>query len=88
MVVLNEYGTEKWHLERYRVQLAALKLASGNLRKLRFAIEDAKKDYRDVLSAAEYPGYTREVSRSREPHPNGSEKRESLRKIGHSMKLG
>lgn len=75
MHVLNEYGTEKWHPERDRVHLAALKLASGSLRKLQYAIEDAKRDYRDVLSAAEYPAYSRETSQSQGPRPDAQELR-------------
>ena len=44
-----------------RVQLAVLKLAAGNLGKLRKYSEDAKLDYRDVLVWAEYPDYMRKV---------------------------
>jgi hypothetical protein len=40
-----------------RVQLAVLKLAGGNLAKLKQFAADARKDYRDVLAWAEYPGY-------------------------------
>ena len=75
MALLDESGVERWHGGRYRVQLAALKLADGSLRNLRYAIEDAKKDYRDVLSAAEYPAYSREVSHTQEPHPDAKEQR-------------
>ena len=39
----------------YRVQLAALKLSSGDLDELRDWIEQANLDFRDVLVAAEYP---------------------------------
>lgn len=43
-----------------RVQLAALKLAKGNIEKLRQHIQYAfTRDYRDVLVAAEYPEYHR-----------------------------
>ena len=55
--VLEEYGTEDHHRERVRVQLAVLKLANGSKEMLRRAVEDAKCDYRDILSTAEYPGY-------------------------------
>jgi hypothetical protein len=44
-----------------RVQLAALKLAEGDMDALRREIETAKIDYRDVLGPAEYPRYSREV---------------------------
>ena len=70
MVVLDEYGVETWHRERYRVQLAALKLANGNLKRLRYAIEDAKRDYRDVLAPAEYPSYLKETSIASRPAPD------------------
>jgi len=64
VAVLNEYGTESWQRETHRVRLAVLKLAAGNMEKLRQGIETAKKDYRDVLAYAEYPGYM-----SRAPGP-------------------
>jgi hypothetical protein len=59
MAILNEYGTEKWQREQPRVQLAMLKLAKGNLEKLRAAVNVAKSDYRDVLAPAEYPLYAK-----------------------------
>lgn len=62
--MLGEYGTESWHREADRVRLAALKLASGGIERLRSAIESAKCDYRDVLASAEYPGYFEQVPRT------------------------
>ncbi|MCJ7538306.1 MAG: hypothetical protein MUO88_01450 [Desulfobacterales bacterium] len=59
MSALAEYGDR----ESYRVMLAALKMADGNLDELRRQIELAKCDYRDVIAPAEYPGYTKEWSR-------------------------
>src|SRR5262245_41264460 len=53
--ILETYGAESWHREKWRLSLAALKMSEGNLEKLREAVEFAKKDYRDVLAAAEYP---------------------------------
>ena len=50
--IVLEYGRGR---EAARVRLAALKLARGHLQALRRHIEDANRDYRDVLSAAEYP---------------------------------
>ncbi len=44
-----------------RVQLAALKLADGDISALRREIEAAKSDYRDVLVLAEYPRYWSEI---------------------------
>jgi hypothetical protein len=63
MSILDEYGHEKWMREKPRVQLAVLKLASGNLQTLRREMETAKCDYRDVLSPAEYPLYSKKWSR-------------------------
>jgi|SRR5579864_3736624 hypothetical protein len=73
MATLHEYGTEKWQQGIPRVQLAALKLADGNLTKLRRCISTATTDYRDVLAPAEYPGYLREVSSARRPGPDAKE---------------
>lgn len=41
--------------EPYRVRLAALKLACGNIDDLKRYVEWAKMDYRDVIAPAEYP---------------------------------
>ncbi len=53
--LLDQYGIELHERERDRVQLAILKLSEGNLTKLRYYIQVAKTDYRDVLAWAEYP---------------------------------
>ena len=55
--MLNEYGSESWHRESARVLIAVLKIANGSITVLRQAVDTAKSDYRDVLAAAEYPGY-------------------------------
>ena len=65
MAMLNEYGAESWHHEHPRVRLAALKLANGDVEALRARVDAAKTDYRDVLSWAEYPGYSTNVSDAR-----------------------
>jgi hypothetical protein len=53
---LAEYGSDVMEGRApERVQLAALKLSAGNLAELREHIESAKRDFRDVLLAAEYP---------------------------------
>ena len=49
MAMLSEYGLEDWQLEADRVRLAVLKLAAGSIERLRYEIEGAKADYRDVL---------------------------------------
>jgi hypothetical protein len=63
LAMLEEYGTEEWQREPHRVRLAVLKLAAGDLGRLRYEVEGAKRDYRDVLAPAEYPGYTRRMFR-------------------------
>jgi hypothetical protein len=55
--VLRDYSKRKLARECPRVQLAALKLAQGSLKRLRLCIDDAQRDYRDVLAAAQYPEY-------------------------------
>lgn len=57
LAILNEYGKDTWQREPDRVRLAALKLAAGNVERLRDHVESAKRDYRDLLAFAEYPGY-------------------------------
>ncbi|MGA7631203.1 MAG: hypothetical protein WCB11_10570 [Terriglobales bacterium] len=66
MDLLNEYGTEKWERERFRVQLATLRMAHGSLETLRRYVGAAKQDYRDVLASAEYPEYSTKGFRVRE----------------------
>ena len=61
--MLDEYGREDWQSEHHRVRLAVLKLAAGDIMRLRYQIEAAKRDYRDVLGPAEYPGYTKRMFR-------------------------
>ncbi|HVU87415.1 MAG TPA: hypothetical protein VHD36_08835 [Pirellulales bacterium] len=65
MAVLDEYQSES--SDRSRVQLAVLKLAAGNLQLLRRHMEIAKNDYRDVITAAEYPRFSREIGFSPVP---------------------
>lgn len=57
LAILREYGTEDWEGEPVRVRLAVLRLAAGDLEHLRYEMDRAKRDYRDVLASAEYPGY-------------------------------
>lgn len=61
--LLDKYGKEKWEREPLRVRLAALKLADGNLERLRSEIDNAACDYRDVLGPAEYPLATKKWSK-------------------------
>jgi hypothetical protein len=55
MSILAKYGPSP------RVHLAILKLATGDVGRLKEATSTAIQDYRDVLAPAEYPRYTREV---------------------------
>jgi hypothetical protein len=66
IAILSEYGTEKWHREPTRVQLAALKVANGSVQSLRACIASARRDYRDALAAAEYPAYCKTGFQPRE----------------------
>ena len=55
VAVLESYGTEKYEQEPYRVSLAVLKLAGADLEEIRTLTTQAKQDFRDILSWAEYP---------------------------------
>lgn len=59
LTILDRYGANEWEPERDRVQLAVLKLAAGDFQALELHIETACRDYRDVLSSAEYPAFSR-----------------------------
>ncbi|MGO9480547.1 MAG: hypothetical protein ACLP05_02025 [Candidatus Kryptoniota bacterium] len=48
-----EGDSESWGI--YRVRLAGLKVADGDLEKLKTTIQNANVDFRDVLTEAEYP---------------------------------
>ncbi len=63
LAMLNEYGAEEWQREPDRVRLAVLKLAKRNLQQVRYWLEQAKGDYRDVLGPAEYPLYGKKWGR-------------------------
>ena len=63
MAVLKVYEeSASGRRERPRVQLAALKLANGQLEALRTHIDTAVQDFRDVLGPAEYPEYSKMVA--------------------------
>jgi hypothetical protein len=55
--LLNEFGTEPWEREVPRVRCAILRLADGREEQLRYWLDIAKRDYRDVLACAENPHY-------------------------------
>lgn len=72
--MLGEYGSEDWHPEIDRVRMAILKLAAGNLEELRAQVGIAKRDFRDVLSEAEYPLYTKKWFRIDKLPPDEQQK--------------
>ena len=53
--ILDEYGSENHEREVIRVRLAIIKLSNNSLDKIIEFTDAAKKDYRDILSWAEYP---------------------------------
>ena len=59
--ILDEYGEPDGTRPSPRVRLAILKLANGDLDILGDVTKTAIEDYRDVLAAAEYPKYSREI---------------------------
>lgn len=54
MRLLDQYHSEGPGVER--VQMGILKLSEGDLAKLRHYVEEAQKDFRDILYWAEYYG--------------------------------
>lgn len=68
LAVLEEFGKQKWNQPSARVRMAVLKMANRDLERLKQAMQIAIEDYRDALSAAEYPRYMREVGFSDVPH--------------------
>ncbi len=60
---LERYGAESWQRAVDRVRLAALKLAAGDLRRLKTEMDTACADYRDVIGPAEYPRYLAQYDR-------------------------
>ena len=69
-LLLRTYGIEEWPRVQSRVRLAVIKLFGGKLAKLAWNVEEAKSDYRDVLSAAEFP----EESQSLKPRHEAVER--------------
>ncbi len=66
LVILDTYGTQKWHRERERVQLAILMQSHRELQRLKAVTKCASTDYRDVLRA-EYPEEIETASRKTPP---------------------
>jgi predicted ester cyclase len=57
--LLSTYGAEAYQGESDRVHLDVLKLAKGDVAKVREFVACAKRDYRDVILWAEYPDQAR-----------------------------
>ncbi len=55
LAILDEYGVEPYERERDRVQLAILNLSEGDRAMLRYFVDVAKRDYRDVLFWSDRP---------------------------------
>jgi hypothetical protein len=53
--LLDAYGVQAYERERERVQVALVTLSEGDEAKLRYLIDVAKRDYRDVLFWADCP---------------------------------
>jgi hypothetical protein len=50
LAILDEYGSKHYEPEMNRVHLAILQLSEGKKEKLRYFVNTAKVDYRDVLA--------------------------------------
>lgn len=59
MAILDDYGSEDYHLWKEGVQLAVLKMSNGKLERLRGSMETARGDYRDVIMIAREPNQFR-----------------------------
>ncbi len=66
--VLKKYGTEDYYREA-RVGLAVLKLAGTQLERIKYYIDQADIDCRDVLAMADYPGEMRQHYSLKEKDP-------------------
>ena len=63
--IIDSYDPAGREPQRSRVQLAALKLAAGNVNELRRHVDAASRDFRDVIASAEYPAAARQRPSSR-----------------------
>jgi hypothetical protein len=61
LAALDEHDRQWDGAPSARIRLAILKVAAGDRSRLRESVQDAIEDYRDVLAAAEYPRYSREI---------------------------
>jgi len=70
--LLSRYGVEAYEKEPQRVRLAILKLSRGKIARAEYYLEEAKKDYRDVLAWAEYPEQVRAPTWKLAPEENSA----------------
>ena len=70
--LLSRYGVETYEREPQRVRLAILKLSRGKIARAEYYLEEAKKDYRDVLAWAEYPEQVRAPTWKLAPEENSA----------------
>ncbi len=59
LAILDDYGSEDYHLWKEEVQLAVLKMSNGKLERLRGSMKTARGDYRDVIVTAREPNQFR-----------------------------
>jgi hypothetical protein len=87
MTVLNEYGIETWEREKVRVQLAALKLANGDLKALKRHITLASRTTETCWLPLNIPNIPQqECFTFGNCQPKNKDK--SLIAIGNNMKRG
>jgi hypothetical protein len=56
---LRVYGPAQYHFEEHRVHAAILKLSNGERERIGQFVQLADKDFRDVLTLAEMPGFSK-----------------------------
>lgn len=76
--LLSRYGVETYEREPQRVRLAILKLSRGEIDRAGDYLEEAKKDYRDVLAWAEYPEQVRAPTWKLAPEENAAMQKRDL----------
>lgn len=57
LAALGPYGAEEYHTEKHRVHAAILKLSNGDRDRLGQFVQNAVRDFREVLMPAEMPGF-------------------------------
>ena len=79
---LLRYGRESYESGSERVRLAILKISGDDVEAVRVNVDTAKRDYRDVLVWAEYPGqWKAEWSRRPDLSPADQERLAEIRRL-------